>query len=140
MPIKSKNIALHLRRTIDGENVMKTARDIRSGLDLSRDKKVPCRTIQIEDEIKKRLAETEGALLTEDERNAIIQKEEKRIRVHNRALTKARRKILRRKEATSLVQAVRRGEKVKNSAEVTGIPNMKVSPKKKAYHEIDVAY
>jgi len=129
-----------LRRTIDGENEMKTARDIRSGLALARDKKAPCRTIQIEDEIKKRLAENEGALLTEDERNAIIQKEEKRIRVHNRALTKARRKILRRKEATSLVQAVRRGENVKNSAEVTGIPKMKGSPKKKAYHEIDVAY
>jgi hypothetical protein len=119
---------------------MKTARDIRSGLDLSRDKKVPCRTIQIEDEIKKRLAETEGALLTEDERNAIIQKEEKRILVHNRALTKARRKILRRKEVTSLVQAVRRGENVKNTAEVTAIPNKNASLKKKAYNEIDVAY
>jgi hypothetical protein len=119
---------------------MKTARDIRSGLDLSRDKKVPCRTIQIEDEIKKRLAETEGALLTEDERNAIIQKEEKRILVHNRALTKARRKILRRKEVTSLVQAVRRGENVKNTAEVTAIPNKNASQKKKAYNEIDVAY
>ena len=58
---------------------MKTARDIRSGLDQSREKKVPCRTTQIEDEIKKRIAETEGALLTEDERNAIVQKEEKRI-------------------------------------------------------------
>ena len=119
---------------------MKTARDIRSGLAISRDKKVPCRTIQIEDEIKKRLAENEGALLTDDEQNAIIQKEEKRIRVHNRALTKARRKILRRKEATSLVQAVRRGENVKNTAEVRGIPKMKASPKKKAYHEINVAY
>jgi hypothetical protein len=119
---------------------MKTARDIRSGLDMSREKKVPCRTIQIEDEIKKRLDETEGALLTEDERNAIIQKEEKRIRVHNRALTKARRKILKRKEATSLVQAVRRGETPKNTAEVTAIPIKNASPKKKAYHEIDVAY
>lgn len=119
---------------------MKTARDIRSGLDLSRDKKVPCRTIQIEDEIKKRLAETEGALLTEDERNAIIQKEEKRIHIHNRALTKARRKILKRKEATSLVQAVRRGDSVKKTAVTTAIPNMRGSLKKKAYHEIDVAY
>ena len=119
---------------------MKTARDIRSGLDLSRDRKVPCRTIQIEDEIKKRLAENEGALLTEDEREAIIQKEEKRIRIHNRALTKARRKILKRKEATSLVQAVRRGETPKNTAEVTAIPTLKATPKKKAYHEIDVAY
>lgn len=119
---------------------MKTARDIRSGLDLSRDKKVPCRTIQIEDEIKKRLAESEGALLTGDERNAIIQKEEKRIHIHNRALTKARRKILKRKEATALVQTIRRGETPKKTAVMKAIPTKKTSPKKKAYHEIDVAY
>jgi hypothetical protein len=121
------------------KNEMKTARDIRSGLDLSRDKKVPCRTIQIEDEIKKRLAETEGALLTEDERNAIIQKEEKRIRIHNRALTKARRTILKRKAATSLVQAVRRGE-ISNNTVVSTILHKKALPKKKGFHEIDVAY
>ena len=119
---------------------MKTSRDIRSGLDMSREKKTPCRTIQIEDEIKKRIHETEGPLLTEDERNAIIQKEEKRIHAHARALTKARRKILKRKEATSLVQAVRRGETPKKTAGVTAIPDMKASSKKKAYHEIDVAY
>jgi hypothetical protein len=119
---------------------MKTARDIRSGLDLSREKKVPCRTIQIEDEIKKRIAETEGALLTEDERNAIVQKEEKRIRVHNRSLTKARRKILKRKEATAIVQAVRRGETPIKTPEVAAIPKKEASPKKKGYHEIDVAY
>ena len=119
---------------------MKTARDIRSGLDLSREKKVPCRTIQIEDEIKKRIAETEGALLTEDERNAIVQKEEKRIRVYNRSLMKARRKILKRKEATSVVQAIRRGDTPIKTADVTTIPNKKASPKKKGYHEIDVAY
>ena len=119
---------------------MKTARDIRSGLDLSRERKVPCRTIQIEDEIKKRIAETEGALLTEDERNAIVQKEEKRIRVYNRALTKARRKILKRKEVTSIVQAIRRGETPKKTPEVTTMPKKKASPKNKGYHEIDVAY
>jgi len=119
---------------------MKTARDIRSGLDQSREKKVPCRTIQIEDEIKKRIAETEGALLTEDERNAIVQKEEKRIRVHNRALTKARCKILKRKEATAVVQAVRRGETPKKTTEVAAIPKTKASTKKKGYYEINVAY
>ena len=119
---------------------MKTARDIRSGLDLSREKKVPCRTIQIEDEIKKRIAETEGALLTEDERNAIVQKEEKRIRVHNRALTKARCKILKRKEATAVVQAVRRGETPIKTPEVAAIPKKEASPKKKGYYEINVAY
>jgi len=119
---------------------MKTARDIRSGLDMSREKKVPCRTIQIEDEIKKRIRETEGALLTEDERNAIIQKEEKRIRIYNRALTKARRKILKRKEATSIVQAVRRGETPKKTPEVRTITKKRTSPPKKGYYEIDVAY
>ena len=118
---------------------MKTARDIRSGLDLSRERKVPCRTIQIEDEIKKRIAETEGALLTEDERTAIVQKEEKRIRLHNLALTKARRKILKRKEATAIVQAVRRGGAPATPDPVTAIPK-KSSQKKKEYHEIDVAY
>lgn len=119
---------------------MKTARDIRSGLNLSREKKVPCRTIQIEDEIKKRIAESEGALLTEDERNAIVQKEEKRIRIHNRALTKARRKILKRKEATSIVQAVRRGDGPKKTDEVSAIPKKKLSSQKKGFHAIDVSY
>ncbi|MDD1701942.1 MAG: hypothetical protein LUQ31_03030 [Methanoregula sp.] len=119
---------------------MKTARDIRSGLNLSRERKVPCRTIQIEDEIKKRIAESEGALLTEDERNAIIQKEEKRIRIHNRALKKARRKILKRKEATSIVQAIRRGDGSKKTDEVTAIPKKKQPSQKKGFHAIDVSY
>ncbi|MFA4876981.1 MAG: hypothetical protein WC586_06175 [Methanoregula sp.] len=119
---------------------MKTARDIRSGLDQSREKKVPCRTIQIEDEIKKRIAENDGALLNEDERNAIIQKEEKRIRVHNLALTKARRKILKRKEATAIVQAVRRGEPPEKIPGGGVLPKVKAPIKKREYHEIDVAY
>jgi DNA polymerase III delta prime subunit len=119
---------------------MKTAREIRSGLDLSREKKVPCRTIQIEDEIKKRIIENEGSLLTEDERNAIVQKEEKRIRVHNHALTKARRKILRRKEATSIVQAVRRGDGPKKTDEINAIPGRKRPQEKKEFHAIDVSY
>ncbi|MFA4859947.1 hypothetical protein [Methanoregula sp.] len=119
---------------------MKTARDIRSGLDQSREKKATCRTIQIENEIKTQIAESDGALLTEEERTAIIEKEEKRIRIHNRALTKARRKILKRKAATAIVQAVRRGESVEKTGSATGIPDKIPALKKKEYHEIDVAY
>jgi hypothetical protein len=53
---------------------------------------------------------------------------------------KARRKILKRKEATAVVQAIRRGDSPIKTAEVTTIPKTRASPKKKGYHEIDVAY
>lgn len=119
---------------------MKTARDIRFGLSLSRERKVPCRTIKIEDEIKKQIAEPGGMLLSREEQTEIICKEEKRIRIHNQALTKARRKILKRKEATEIIQEVRRGDNPKKTGDLITAPKKKNPVERKGFHAIDVPY
>ena len=120
---------------------MKTARNIKTGLDQSRKKRVPCRTIQIEDEIKKRIAQVHGNLLSDYERDAIVQKENKRIKNHARAITKAQIKILKKKEATTLVQTVRRGEYHPSGDEVVrGVPKKKIPQVKRSFNAIDVAY
>ena len=119
---------------------MKTARNIKTGLDLSRKKKVPCRTIQVEDGIRKGIVQAHGNLLSDSEKDAIVQKEEKRRRKHARAITKAQIKILRKKEATTLVQAVRRGEYHPSGDEVHGALKKKLPQIKRGFNAIDVAY
>ena len=119
---------------------MKTARNIKTGLDQSRKKKVPCRTVQIEDGIRKGIVQVHGNLLSDSEKDAIVQKEEKRIKKHARAITKAQIKILRKKEATTLVQAVRRGEYHAPADEVHGVLTRKLPQVKRGFNAIDVAY
>jgi hypothetical protein len=119
---------------------MKTARNIKTGLDVSRKKKVPCRTVQIEDGIRKGIVQVHGNLLSDSEKDAIVQKEEKRIKKHARAITKAQIKILRKKEATTLVQVVRRGEYHTPGDEVHGVLKRKLPQVKRGFNAIDVAY
>lgn len=119
---------------------MKTARNIKTGLDQSRKKRVPCRTIQIEDAIRKGIVQVHGNLLSDSEKDAIVQKEEKRIKKHARAIMKAQMKILKKKEATTLVQTVRRGEYHPSGNEVHGVLKRKLPQVKRGFNAIDVAY
>lgn len=119
---------------------MRTVRTMKTGLDKSRQRKVPCRTIRIEEEIRKGIAQQHGDLLSADERNAIVRKEEKRLKKHSQAITRARIKILRKKEATTLVQAVRRGDYRKKSGEPGPVPENKPALSGRAFRAIDVSY
>ena len=99
----------------------------------------------IEDELRREIVERqgtpEGTLLSESERNAIVQKERSRLKKHSRAINKARTKILRKKEATTLIQSVRREESHKEPEHASrAAPEKKLSPAKRGYHEIDVSY
>lgn len=119
---------------------MRTIRNIKTGLNQSRKKRVPCRTIQIEDEIKKGIGHLHGNLLTDYEKDAIVQKEEKRIKKQARAITKAQIKILKKKEATTLAQTVRRGEYHPSSVEVHEKLKRKIPQVKRGFNAIDVTY
>jgi hypothetical protein len=119
---------------------MKTTRNIKTALDQSRKKKVPCRTVQIEDEIKKEIGQVHGGLLSDYEKDAIVKKEEKRIKKQALAIMKARIKILRTKQATMIVQAARRGECRKKSDTVRAAPEKKITRVKRDFHAIDVSY
>jgi hypothetical protein len=119
---------------------MKNVSNIKSGLEMSRLKKIPCRTIQIEDEIKKRIVPLKGSLLTEPETTSIIRKEKKRIQRQALAIDKARLKILKKKEATTIIQAVRRGDYNKDSNEIRDKPVKKQPDPGRCFYAIDVVY
>lgn len=119
---------------------MKTARDIKSSLDVERNRKVPCRTTQIEDRIKKDLIGARGSLLTESEVGKIELKEDRRIKKQARAITKARISILRQKERTKIVQAVRNGTYVKPGITAPVTAQKKVKSKREGFNAIDVSY
>jgi hypothetical protein len=120
---------------------MKTTRDIKTGLDLARTRSVPCRTTRIEDQIKKDLIRTRGSFLSEGEVEKIEQKEERRIKKQARAITKARVNILRQKERTKIIQAVRNGNSPKKSlASAPVTPVKKLSSKREGFDAIEVSY
>lgn len=119
---------------------MKTSRDIKSSLDVARTRNVPCRTTQIEDEIKKDLLSTRGSLLSESEVAKIEQKEERRIKKQARAITKARLIILRQKERTKIIQAVRKGSYAKKGTTPLVATGKKAKQKGVGFNAIDVSY
>jgi hypothetical protein len=120
---------------------MKTSRDIKTSLDLARTKSAPCRTTRIEEQIKKDLLSTRGSFLSEGEVERIEQKEERRIKKQVGAITKARVNILRQKERTKVVQAVRNGSHLKKSAVSPPVATIK-KPRTKwgGFNAIDVGY
>jgi hypothetical protein len=118
---------------------MKYANNIKSGLELSRLKKIPCRTIQIEAEIKKSIVPGKGSLLSEPETAAIIRKEKKRIQKQGLAIDKARLKILKKKEATTIIKAVRRGDYNENDMIMDKAEKIKSGHERYLY-AIDVMY
>jgi len=119
---------------------MRTVRTLKTGLAKSRQRKVPCRTILIEDEIRRGIADEHGDLLSKEERNTIVRKEERRLKKHSLAITKARIKILRKKEATTLVQAVRRGDYQEKGEEPGSVPEKKPALSGRGFRAIDVSY
>jgi hypothetical protein len=119
---------------------MKTSRDIKMSLDIARTRNVPCRTTQIEDQIKKDLISTRGCLLTESEVGKIEQKEDLRIKKQARAITRARINILRQKERTKIVQAIRKGNYAKKGTIPPAATGKKVKQKREGFNAIDVSY
>jgi hypothetical protein len=119
---------------------MKTTRDIKMGLDVARNQNVPCRTIQIEEQIKKDLLGTRERFLSESEVEKIEKKEKLRIKNQIRAITKARVKILKQKERTRIVQAVRKGYSADKSSAAPSPSAKKARPAKEGFHAIDVSY
>jgi hypothetical protein len=116
---------------------MKTTRDIKSGLDLARNQKVPCRTSFIEEKLKKELKDEFGDVLSEDERAEIEEKESRRIEAHNLALKKSRMKVLKQKERGKLIQEVRMEKK---SDPVGRVNKNKKPSEKKRFNEISFEY
>jgi len=117
---------------------MKTTRDIKSGLDLGRNRKVPCRTSFIEEEVEKELKDEFGDVLSEDERAEIKEKEGRRIEAHNLALKKSRMKILKQKERGKLRQEARMGKR-SDPVERGGDRSKKPSGEKR-FNEISFEY
>ena len=119
---------------------MKTARDIKMSLDVAGAKRAPCRTTQIEEQIKNNLLTSHGDLLTTAKMEKIVQKEEKRIRNQDRAIRKARMNILRQKERIKIIQAVRKRNYTKPESSLPPATSKKAAGMTGRIHAIDVGY
>ena len=112
---------------------MKTNRDIVSSLELARKRKAICRTFFIEDKIKREQIAEGGELLSAAEREAVVDKERRRMQAQVLAKKKSQRKKLRQKEKSTLIQQTR------NEASQNGPPVKKVSGPKTKSTSVDPA-
>lgn len=124
---------------------MKTNRDIVSSLELARKRKAICRTFFIEDKIRREQIAEGGDLLTPAEKEAVVDKERRRMQAQVLAKKKSQRKILRQKEKSTLIQQTR-NEASHNGPPVKKVSGTKTKPvsadpaKERAYHEIVFKY
>lgn len=124
---------------------MRTNRDIISSLDMARKRKAVCRTIFIEDNIRRQQIAEGGELLSLAEKEAVVDKERRRMLAQDQAKKKSQRKILRQKERSTLIQQTR-NEASQSSLQVhqvsgTGSKPASADPaKERAYHEIVFKY
>ncbi len=86
---------------------IKTYRDIKNGLDIARQQKIPSITSSIEEDLKTELEKDFGPILTDEERVDIITQEKERKEIQDAALRKSRMKILKVKEKAKETQRVR---------------------------------
>jgi hypothetical protein len=121
---------------------MKTARDLKSSLELGRTQTVPSRTRVIEAKIRKELENEFGDILDKEEREEIEEKELRRINASDHSLKESRRKILRAKEKAKTVQKLRSGKESIGDNELRGVKvKRKATPSgKKKYNEISFEY
>ncbi|MEI6797510.1 MAG: hypothetical protein WCK39_11655 [Methanomassiliicoccales archaeon] len=124
---------------------MRTNRDIVSSLDMARKRKAVCRTIFIENGIRQQQIAEGGELLSPAEKEAVVDKERRRMQAQVLAKKKSQRKILRQKEKSTLIQQTR-NEAIQNSFQAKKVSDTKTKPapgdaaKGRAYHEIVFKY
>jgi hypothetical protein len=89
--------------------MIRTAREIKSSLDIGRKQRALCRTFLTEQSILEELQREFGTILSEEEKDATVARERKSLNVRLNAIKKARLNLLKQKEKASLVMNVRNG-------------------------------
>lgn len=122
-------------------NKIKTARDVINSLDIVRKKKASSMTEILEENLKAELEESIGPILSEEELDEIVAKEQERRDKQDTALKKSRIKIMKLKERAKLVQKLRqnlgRSSKVRTDTEKS--KTQTIQPKEAADHPAENA-
>lgn len=87
--------------------MIKTARDITSSLEIARKRRALCRTSLIEQRVLEELRREFGAILSDEERDAVVAWERRSLNARLNAVKKARLNLLKQKEKASLAMSVR---------------------------------
>ena len=95
---------------------MKSSREIKSSLDVARERRAPSMISLLEAKIKKELEDEFGPILTEREKAMIIDRERKNRRARDSAVKKARMKLLKQKEKALLTWRIRSSDQEKTSS------------------------
>jgi|GEM_PF-3116763 len=101
----------------EGEYEMKTPRDIKSSLELGRNRRAPSRTHFIEAAVRKELEGEFREILSDDERAAIEERESRRVEAYKLALKRSKLRILRAKERARILQDIRSGKRPEGAEE-----------------------
>ncbi|MBI2185067.1 MAG: hypothetical protein HYU39_08935 [Thaumarchaeota archaeon] len=89
--------------------MIRTARDVRSSLDIARKRRAYCRTSLIEQSIRDELQREFGAILSDDEKDRIVAMEKRFLKARSDAVKKARMNLLKQKERASVAWSLRNG-------------------------------
>jgi triphosphoribosyl-dephospho-CoA synthetase len=93
------------------------SREIKSSLEIARERVAPCRTSLGEQKIKEELQREFGHILSEQEKGLIVGRERGLLEARNRAIKKARMNLLRQKEKALLLWKVRNGRDPEGEAD-----------------------
>ena len=120
--------------------MMKSSREIKSSLDVARERRAPSMISLLEAKIKKELEDEFGPILTEREKAMIIDRERKNRQARDSAVKKARMKLLKQKEKALLMWRIRSSDQEKPSSSTLQATTDTVDGEGDERHEVVLEY